>query len=56
MAADTVLVLGAVVVLALVVGYIGLKVVDALDAQPSCLLAGCLWLILMAGLLWLGTS
>ncbi len=59
MASETTLFVVALVVLVIVAGVIILWLVDeaveALDAQPSCVFAACLWLVLMVVLLWLVT-
>ncbi len=55
MAPETIILVIVGGILALIVFFVVVTVLDALDVQPGCILVGGLWLVLVLALLWLVT-
>ncbi len=55
MAGETAFLVLGIGILVLVVFFVGVTVLNKLDLQPSCILAGCVWLGVILAFIWLVT-
>jgi len=55
MAGETAFLVLGVGILALVMFFVGVTVLNKLDLQPGCILVGCVWLVVILAFIWLVT-